>query len=564
MHTVQVERGANRVISLSAVALGLVVVAGGLCLPMPFWGDQALFTVYARALIRGAVLYRDIFDVKQPGIFLFYAAGGSIFGFSEIGIHLFELIYWLVFSLFMLIALRPYFAHRWAASLLPLATVVVYYLHAGTLDLTQLEMLVAFPIVVGWWLIDRAQPETHTGRRRYAAAGLAAAAVVLLKHLYILIVLALLGYVVLRSWRRDVAVADIRRCLVAFVVALAVPLGIVVAYFAFHGQLQRIWWIYFEFAPATQVLAPRPFEHLVFGARRFLIGHAPVLVLAVLGCVHVLRWRVQPQMDLALGMVLWGVSGAIAFFVLQGWPEYKWSLFTVPLGILAVMGVEVLGTATILGRRRPLALLVWTSLAILSFMVGAPVPQVQTRLLVSVVIGICSAMAAALFGLRPSARACLLHVVSAALAVTVGLAAIAPANKLRWLWQYNFALTIDSRTAFQWSWNYAYKAADEDLAILQSGDVLPGPFYVFGDPVLLVRANRSQAVSIPGWGPDFLDNRAWRELHSELRSALPPYIIVNKFSESAIRSRYPTIMDMIESRYRVAFVGASGTWYVLR
>ena len=321
MHTVQVERGANRGIRLSAVALSLVVVAGGLCLSMPFWGDQALFTVYARALLRGAVLYRDIFDVKQPGIFLFYAAGGSIFGFTEIGIHLFELIYWLVFSLFMLIALRPYFSHRWAASLLPLATVVVYYLHAGTLDLTQLEMLVAFPILVGWWLIDRAQPETHTGRRRYAAAGLAAAAVVLLKHLYILIVLALLGYVVLRSWRRDVAVADIRRCLVAFVIALAVPLAIVVAYFAFHGQLQRIWWIYFEFAPATQVLAPRPFEHLVFGARRFLIGHAPILVLAVLGCVHVLRWRVQPQMDLALGMVLWGVSGAIAFFVLQGWPD---------------------------------------------------------------------------------------------------------------------------------------------------------------------------------------------------------------------------------------------------
>jgi hypothetical protein len=87
---------------LTALALTLVAVAGGLCLALPFWGDQALFTIYARELSRGAVLYRDVFDVKQPGIFVFYAIGGSLFGFTEVGIHLFELIYWLAFSVFAL------------------------------------------------------------------------------------------------------------------------------------------------------------------------------------------------------------------------------------------------------------------------------------------------------------------------------------------------------------------------------------------------------------------------------------------------------------------------------
>ncbi len=40
---------------------------------------------------------------------------------------------------------------------------------------------------------------------------------------------------------------------------------------------------------------------------------------------------------LVAGMVLWCGVGAVAFLA-QGWPEYKWSLFTVPLGILAVVG----------------------------------------------------------------------------------------------------------------------------------------------------------------------------------------------------------------------------------
>ena len=85
---------------------------------------------------------------------------------------------------------------------------------------------------------------------------------------------------------------------------------------------------------------------------------------------------------------------------------------------------------------------------------------------------------------------------------------------------------------------------------------------MFGDPILLLRANRPQAVAVPGWGPDLLDSRAWRELDSTLRVALPPYIIVDRFSEPFVRSRSPGLMEWIESSYKVAFVGASGTWYL--
>jgi hypothetical protein len=550
-------------VSWNALALGFVVLAAGLCLAMPFSSDQALLTIEARQLTHGAVLYRDLFDIKQPGIFVFYAVGGQLFGFTEVGIHLFELIYWLAFSVFALVALRPYFTTAWAAPLVPVFTVVVYYLHAGLFDLTQIEILVAFPILVAWWLIDRADPGTRMGLRRYAAAGLAAAVVVLLKHLYILIILAFLGYATRRALQRHVLIADVRRCLGAFVITLVVPLLVVVAYFAAHGQLGRIWWVYFEFTPNSQLNGSKSLSDLKWGARRFMIGHAPFLNLAVVGCVHAFRQRLRPQWDLLAGMLLWGAFGSLAV-VVQGWWDYKWLLFTVPLGILATFGAQVLvAMPASLGKRTQLGgVLAGTALAIWSFMVGAPVPQIQTRLLLSVVIGVCAGIGAELLT-GPRAHHWSVQVLAAALGVSVGLTAIWPIQKFRVLKGHGFALTDETRASFWRSWSGAYNAVDKDLELFRAR-LLPGPLHVFGDPVILFRANRAPAIPFLGQDPHSYDSRAWREMDHDLRSTLPPNIIVDGYHETIIRGRFPAIMELIEARYKIAFVGASGTCYVLR
>jgi hypothetical protein len=69
----------------------IVAVLGLGHLAYPFGGDQALFVIGAWDLSQGAVLYRDFWDFKQPGIFAFYSAAGRLFGFDEVGIHAFEL-----------------------------------------------------------------------------------------------------------------------------------------------------------------------------------------------------------------------------------------------------------------------------------------------------------------------------------------------------------------------------------------------------------------------------------------------------------------------------------------
>ena len=53
-------------------------------------------------------------------------------------------------------------------------------------------------------------------------------------------------------------------------------------------------------------------------------------------------------------------------------------------------------------------------------------------------------------------------------------------------------------------------------------------------------------------------------MYRDLRSASPPNIIVDRYHASVIRSHLPPIMEFIESKYKVAFVGATGNCYVLR
>lgn len=68
-------------------------------LPRALAGDQALFVIFSRELQQGTVLYRDLWDAKQPGIFAFYWLSSSLFGSDEVGVHLGELVVLLALTL---------------------------------------------------------------------------------------------------------------------------------------------------------------------------------------------------------------------------------------------------------------------------------------------------------------------------------------------------------------------------------------------------------------------------------------------------------------------------------
>src|SRR5882757_6746566 len=94
-HQIRWEKTVNRrwFSNAELMALLVVVLIGLVHLPLPFHDDQAFFTVAAMKLNQGSLLYRDYWDIKQPGIFAFYWLGGKLFGFNEVGIHTLELFW---------------------------------------------------------------------------------------------------------------------------------------------------------------------------------------------------------------------------------------------------------------------------------------------------------------------------------------------------------------------------------------------------------------------------------------------------------------------------------------
>ena len=137
-------------------SLLVIAALGVLASVQPFTGDQALFASGARQLAHGDVLYRDFWDVKQPGIYAFYLLGGELFGYGEIRLHLVELGVLLGCATVLGISLRDRFRHRWIAGVVPLLVVGTFYATVEPVQLGQVESLVGTPLYVTLWSGTRA------------------------------------------------------------------------------------------------------------------------------------------------------------------------------------------------------------------------------------------------------------------------------------------------------------------------------------------------------------------------------------------------------------------------
>ena len=320
--------------------LAVIAMLGVLVCVQPFTGDQALFAAGARQLRHGGVLYRDFWDVKQPGIYAFYLVGGALFGFSEIAIHLFELAVLLAFAVVLQLTLRDRFARPWVAALVPLLVIGTYYAAAEPLGLTQVESLIGFPLFVSLWFATKAGDAPERERVRLFLSGVAGGLVVVLKLVFAPILTAFWLIALVHIWRSE-SEGRVRRVLTAcgaVAAGVLVPVGVVFVYLAAYDQLETVRWTYFTVTPKTTSVAGRPLSRLTHGAVSTAARWAVPLVLAVIGVVTTLRrgWH-----RLELGLAAWIVVG-IPVFLLQHWWIYQYPMFLVPVGIFAAHGVDAL------------------------------------------------------------------------------------------------------------------------------------------------------------------------------------------------------------------------------
>ena len=483
------------------VALILLAVAAvaapSFCLPIR--GDEASYLTAAEAVAGGAALYRDTWDVTNPGVFAWYALAGSLFGFTEDGVRLLDLLWQAAFALTLSAAVR----RAYALPRLPVAPGVLvagaYFLagYSTAGHLARAEGLAVFPLFVAVTGV------AVGGRRWLLAAGVAAGAVALLKLMLAGVVVA--GWLVLLvlavRGRRPVL-----RPMLWLLAGLAVPVGAAVGYFAAHGALGEAGRTLF--VVPRQMMAevpPAGLDRLLTALKWFAGVFAGPAAVAVVGASC--RW---PARDPFLPAWLAALAAAVAVVLAQrlSWWPYHWML---PGGMLAVLAGYTLPAIRATGD-------------------GAQLPR-----------GVWPLAAAA--GLAP-------------LMLAGGVATVHAAG-------HRFGLTAADRAAARLSYGTTYREAAAEADWLAEPGRKPGAILVGGDPLVQRFGGRRPAVRALGWSLELWPAAVRAGVEADVRERRPAYVFLSRpyGYVQLVADRYPGLAALLARDYRPVRDTWYGVWY---
>jgi len=499
----------------SARAVLLVLLAtlllGLLQLPTAFNWDQSMFALGGRRLAEGGVLYRDFWDVKQPGIYWFYAAAGRLFGFSETGIHAIELFWMMAFATALLLTLRRRWGPGPASTLAPLFAVGTYYAVAGDLHLTQVEGLVGLPLYLALWYASDG-PAGEPRVRRVFLSGLWGGVALVFKLAFLPLVGVFWLLPLVAVWRRRGPGAALARVALPVAVGAALPLGATVAYFAGQGLLGELRTTWFE-VPASLLTRVRGthVNRLFDGLQWYLLRMAPWLGLAAVGA-GALRSR---RDALGAGFGWWLAVGFLVILVQRwSWWQYHYVLLVPPVGVLAAAGVQELAT----------------------WLPAQPLRRARALRLAALGLVALGSAALALAGMR-----------------TVLLA------------RERFALTAADQLAYQKRTSPLVLGFSREADFLDAPGRQPGTVFVLDDPVLYRLTPRPAAPAFRGViFVQEMDERGWSALTARLREAPPAWLLVERHHLPLVRGGAPRVAPFaafLAGRYRVAAASERGTWF---
>jgi dolichyl-phosphate-mannose-protein mannosyltransferase len=363
--------------SASTAATTLVALFGALgvyllwvSLPWPLIHDAPIMHYIAERISEGAVPYRDLFDMNQPGVYLLHLAVIRTLGESDLAWRVFDLA-WLALTSVSIAA----FARPWGATAAIGAGVLfaVYHLasgawQAGQRDFVLCAFLIVAALAVARWI-------EAGGAWRLLVAGVVLGCGITLKPHALLFALALGAVALVAAWRAPIAVprSTAASALGAYVIGLVVPPVIALGWVAARGGFAAWRDIVFDYLiPLYSGLSRAQDWQFWRGSVWIALGTAALVSLGAAAWRRRLTWR--------HGIAAVGLAYGALHFVGQrkGWEYHLYPLaaFTAVLafseitvlieerrlilgGVLAVSLVGCLALLTIRGRETANAAWIW-------------------------------------------------------------------------------------------------------------------------------------------------------------------------------------------------------------
>jgi hypothetical protein len=325
-----------------AFALAAIIILGLLHIPYPFCGDQAFFLLGAKEMHEGAVLYRDFWDIKQPGIFFFYLYAGNIFGFTAIGIHAFELCYWLGFSLILMWFIKRIriFAHEELIYVAPLMVVGYYYGFASHRLLTQVEALVIFPLMLTTICNTLFLQSKNRKTLWLFLSGVAGGLVIFFKLIFAPILALMWLWLLISAYRKS---GEKEKFKVIFNILICCAIGIITAWipflvYALKYQIVGLCFeTFFKYPPLiVQFGEKKALADLIASSRSFFSTVSMIMPFTLFSFLLVPRMKF---LNVSLG--IWLIGGlAIIIMQVTSWYYYQFQLLYFPIIFLTLIALD--------------------------------------------------------------------------------------------------------------------------------------------------------------------------------------------------------------------------------
>ena len=495
-------------------AFFVVIAMGALNLFFPFVADQTVALTGAKILSQGGTLYVDFWDNKMPGLFWFYGVAGALFGYTELGGHLLELLWMIVFSLVLMTTLRDYMKYPWMSAITPLAVVGVYYVAADPFHLTQLEILVGLPIFLSAWCASRSVCSGRALRSTFVASGLCAGVAVVFKLVFAPLFVVFWGIVSVHALRRRrLEVGEIILSIwLPAIIGVSAVIGAVALKFWFDGSLGQLYWTAFVYPPQALAATPgAPYVRLGESLLFFLVYY---LAWSLFIGVAVIEWWRSDRNLLTSLLIAWLLIGIVLILIQRfSWWPYHFLILFPPAGILGVRGAD----------------------------------------------GFCQ------YILGPEPKNTGRAMLASALLIFPGVAALAvPAEQKLKFYINTFVERAGTVEEFQRAISRDYEQVYRSTRFLLDEDARPGKIYVFGTPLYYHLSGREPALPIIGWPWEYFLQEQWIKLPNQLKRTHPPYIYIDKHSKKIMKQRGGGVQEFIESHYINLFADYKGNWFVIR
>ena len=356
---------------LVTAGAALVVLFFGLpTLVFPLATDQVLYVLGARTILDGGVLYSDLWEIKAPMVFLFYAVPVAVFGEHALAIRLLDLANTLVGVLAVYLLGRRFFGQL--AAMLGAGLFGVTYLTWGNVGaLAEAEAFMAVPLALGFYVF-LPRDDARSTHLRAVASGLLLGLAFTFKGTALLFVLGLpAAELLFRQEGRWGPAGAARRMVLAAAGFVAVQ-SVVIVYLSTAGGLSDFVDIQRNYTqPYNQFLYPEGMEYprfLVDETSKWMKDTPHLIVPAAVGLLFAL-FRPRYQRG-AYFLALLAIIGVAGIWWQGKMFNYHWLVILPLLAPLGGFGLEQLWRlfANLPERGRRLGLALLGALVLLLFL----------------------------------------------------------------------------------------------------------------------------------------------------------------------------------------------------